>query len=68
MFESSITTNDPQGEIVIDNSKFTLNPDATLSLQIDINKTFIKTDYKTDLSINTVIDATAEDISSCLLK
>ena len=67
MFESSITTNDPQGEIVIDNSKFTLNPDATLSLQIDINKTFIKTDYKTDLSINTVINTTAEDILSCLL-
>jgi len=40
------------GEIHEDNSKFVLNSDAIFSLQIDIDKTFNKYDYKTDLSKN----------------
>lgn len=49
----SVTTNNPQGEIIKENSKFVLNNDATVSFQLDINKTFNNNDYVADTSNNT---------------
>jgi len=70
--DNSITSNNPQGEIILENSLFILNPDATFSFQIDMDKRFIKTDYKTDLSINGYTDPNTgqtviQDISSCFI-